>query len=256
MLIFELNYPGTWLKHEDPKLSFEIQNLLQHLESQFYEANIALNLFLQSQRERQQELRMENTVADFQKRTESRRRIATALGIDAEDWQTRDHEVDVHMKREKWLSGAPPREHEHLKVFIYAKAFLYALDGFDKFLGVISKEPGIPAGVVEAAGRVTEFFPHLRGVRNTAQHLEDRTRGLDQRKKKIDLMPVENGAFSAPSGGLFLNCLNGTQYGSTMSNGHYGEVDVSPDSMQKLQNLMQDVINAFNWTGPRSHKPS
>ena len=256
MLIFELNYPGTWLQHEDPKLRFELQNLLQHLQSQFYEANIALNIFLQNQRVQQHDFSSENPVEDFQKRRESRQRIATALGIDTEDWETRDYKVDIHMKREKWLSGTLPSEHEHLKVFIYAKAFLYALDGFDKFLGVMSKEPGIPAGVVDAAGRVTEIFPHLRGVRNTAQHLEDRARGLDQRKKKIDLAPVENGAFSSPSGALFLNCLNGTQYGSTMSDGHYGEVDVSPDSMRKLQNLMQDVINAFNWTGPKSHKPS
>jgi len=41
---------------------------------------------------------------------------------------------------------------------------------------------------------------------------------------------------SAPNGGLLiLNSLNGAKYGSTMADGHYGEVDVSPESMERLQ---------------------
>ena len=53
-----------------------------------------------------------------------------------------------------------------------------------------------------------------------------------------------------------LNCLNGSSYGSTMSDGHYGEVDVSPESMIKLQEILQAVLQAFKWKGPRQHMPS
>jgi Haloacid dehalogenase-like hydrolase len=71
-----------------------------------------------------------------------------------------------------------------------------------------------------------------------------------------DVEPITNNFINAPGGGvLVLNNLNGTRYGSTMSDGHYGEIDVSPESMQRLQAVLQALLLLFKWRGPRQHAP-
>lgn len=46
MFVFEIITPGTWLDYDDRDWSWIIQNQLRSLESQFFEANAALNLFV------------------------------------------------------------------------------------------------------------------------------------------------------------------------------------------------------------------
>jgi hypothetical protein len=41
-----------------------------------------------------------------------------------------------------------------------------------------------------------------------------------------------------------------------MADGHYGEVDVSPESMNHLQTILKEVLNSFKWKGSPQHKPS
>jgi len=103
------------------------------------------------------------------------------------------------------------------------------------------------------------MFPDLRRVRNTAQHLEDRSRGLGAGKnpKPMTLQPVENRLISAPEGGvLVLNSLTDNRFGCTMSDGHYGEVEISPQSLQVLCGLLHEVLQCFQWKGPVQHAPS
>lgn len=45
MFAFEIVTPGTWLDYGDWSWSRKIQNQLDSLKSQFFEANTALNLF-------------------------------------------------------------------------------------------------------------------------------------------------------------------------------------------------------------------
>src|SRR5690606_26510642 len=121
----------------------------------------------------------ENWERDAQRRSEIRREIEQEYGgfPGHEQWDEINFKTEVRFKREKWSNGFQPREFEHNLPFIYARAFLYAIDSFDKFLGVLSREDGVPEIVAELHGQVGEAFPDLRGVRNSAQHLEDRSRG-------------------------------------------------------------------------------
>lgn len=41
-----------------------------------------------------------------------------------------------------------------------------------------------------------------------------------------------------------------------MADGHFGEVDVSPESMEKLKSIIQKTFNAFEWEGPKQHLPT
>lgn len=260
MFVFEIVTPGTWLDYDDRDWSWRIQNQLRSLESQFFEANAALNLFVNAQSIRPSFADKSTWERDSQRRSEIQRAVEQERGgfMSREQWDEIHFEVEVRFKREKWSNGGIPREFEHNLPFIYARAFLYALDAFDKFLGVLSKEANVPEQIAMFHAQVAEDFPHLRGVRNTAQHLEDRARGLGagNTPQPLGLKPITNSLINAPSGGvLALNCLNGSSYGSTMSDGHYGEIDVSPESMQRLQKILEGVFQSFTWRGSKQHAP-
>ncbi len=258
MFVFEIITPGTWLDYDNRDWEWKIQNQLRSLESQFFEANAALNLFVNAQSIRPSFADRDNWERDSQRRSEIQRAVEQERGgfNSPENWDEIRFETEVRFKREKWSNGGVPQEFEHNLPFIYARAFLYALDGFDKFLGVLAKEENVPEELAKFHAQIAEKFPHLRGVRNTAQHREDRARGLGVGNKLLDLKPISNSLINAPGGGaLILNGLNGSRYGSTMSDGHYGEIDVSPDSMQHLQQILEGVLQAFKWRGSKQHAP-
>jgi hypothetical protein len=261
MFVFEVTVPGTWLEHEDRAWAWRIQNQLRLLISQFYEANLALNFFMGAIRKPPSFANREAWERDSRRRAEISRIVEQergGWGWGVADWESVRFEAEVRFKREKWANGGIPREFEHNVPFLYARAFLYALDGFDKMLGVLAREPGVPEELTEWHRKVEDAFPDLRGVRNTAQHMEDRARGLGAGKnpKPLDLKPVQNALVHAPGGALILNSLNGSRYGSTMADGHYGEVDVSPESVERLQFILEGVLARFKWHGPKEHLPS
>lgn len=252
MHIFDLTIPGTWLVHRDSQERFELRTMINHLQHQFYEANVALNLFSQFDPE---QTNLSDWEQDFRRKSELRRIILAQRGTLENNMDDIDFEVDVHFKREQWSQGIMPIEFLGSKRLIYARAFLYALDRFDKFLTELSKSPGAHAELKILALRVIATFPHLRKVRNSSQHLEDRARGLDQYKRPLKLRPVNNGFVTSSHGTLILDSLNGSKYGATMHDGHYGEIDVSIESMTRLQEIMQDVLDSFIWKGAKTYLP-
>jgi len=50
LFIFEIIIPGTWLDYDDREWTWKIERQLDSLQSQFFEANLALNLFLSAQK--------------------------------------------------------------------------------------------------------------------------------------------------------------------------------------------------------------
>lgn len=260
MYVFELTTPGTWLDYPDQDWVWNVAGILRNLQEQLYEANTALNLFEGAEARPSSQFNREQQQADAEHRAQVRRAMAREADSDSHDFGDRiSHEAEIRFKREKWSNGHVPRELEQKVVFIFARAFVYALDGFDKFLGVLAKEHGVPPCVADLSVSIDSLFPDLRGVRNTSQHLEDRSRGLGpgRNPKQMTLQPVENGMISAPGGGvLVLNSLNGNRFGCTMSDGHYGEVEISPQSVKLLYTLLQEVFGCFQWVGPIQHFPS
>lgn len=263
MFVFEIIIPGTCLDYEDKEWTWKIERQLDSLQSQFFEANLALNLFISAQSSRSHSFSKDTWEADRQRRLEISQILEEEYTRQGKSYGDNSDEIyletEIRLKREKWQQGIVPREFEHKIVFIYARAFLYALDAFDKFLGVLSKEENVPEVIAELHKKISDVFPDLRGVRNTAQHLEDRSRGLGagRNPKPLDLKPIESNFINAPNGGaLVLNSLNGSKYGSTMADGHYGEVDVSAESIRHLKEILNDILGTFKWRGPKQHKPS
>ena len=208
MYIFEIIKPGTWLDYEDRDWSWEIEGILRSLEGQFYEANLALNMFLHSiQRDRDSHSK-EQWEAESNRRSEIQREVEKKHDNpnDHEVWGEILLEAEIIFKREQWQSGKLPREFEHNQAFMHARAFLYALDSFDKFLNVLKKQSNVPSVLEEIHTRFGTAFPHLRAVRNSSQHMEDRSRGLGagRNPQPLELKPIDSGLIKSEGGALVL----------------------------------------------------
>ena len=153
MFVFEVIVPGTWLDYEDREWAWKIQNQLDSLQSRFFEANLALNLFTSTKNARTSLSIKDTWDTDTQRKQEIRNEIEMQLLTQGKSWHEIYDEVslqtDIIFKREKWQQGSPPAEFEHKLVFLYAQAFLYALDGFAKFLAVLSKEDNVPETILD-----------------------------------------------------------------------------------------------------------
>lgn len=258
MYIYEIIKPGTWIDSEDRDWAWNIEGLLRSLEGQFFEANLVLNMFLNTISRDRSNTSREQWEADSNRRAKIRKEIESGFdnSYDHNNWEEIHFQTEVAFKREQWQAGRIPREFEHNQASIHARTFLYALDSFDKFLNVLKKTECVPDKIEEIHEKLGESFPDLREVRNSSHHMEDRTRSLGKYGKPIDLKPIDNQLIKADGGALVLNCLNGTRYGNTMADGHYGEVDVSPQSMELLSSIFQEVLDSFQWKGQKSHLPS
>ncbi|WP_162890637.1 hypothetical protein [Salinibacter ruber] len=259
MFIVELTYPGTWLDYEDDEWSWEMRKLVQMLENPLTEACLALALFEQQRAKPRDKPDREQWEEDSNRRREIEKELEAELNVDPFDPEARQElysSVERELKREKWESGELPKQYSHRLIFMHAKSFLFAVDRIEKILGAIAEKDGVPDEVVEAKDAFEDIFPDLRGVRNTVAHIEDRGRGLDHRKEDLDLKPVQNRLVNAPGGGaLILESLNGNEFGSTMSDGHYGEVEISLENIVKVCECIQNVIDALEWRGPQMHYP-
>ena len=70
MFVFEIIVPGTWLDYEDSDWTWKIQNQLYSLQSQFFEANLALNLFISAQTSRSHSFSKDTWDANSKRRRE------------------------------------------------------------------------------------------------------------------------------------------------------------------------------------------
>ncbi|EQD78707.1 hypothetical protein B1B_00574, partial [mine drainage metagenome] len=163
------------------------------LETAVAEANLSLLMFERHQSSfaaigvpSQEEWR-----ANMAERSEAERRLESALPpIPVEQqWAAREGirlQAEIEVLRARSARGLVPTGLLHHEPFIWARAFVYALDAIRKTLLVIAQQPIAS----EAAGARTELdqrIPDLVGVRDTAHHPEDRIRRLDKRGKPITL---------------------------------------------------------------------
>lgn len=260
MIIYEIEKPGTWLNQGNDEDNWNIQNLLGHLIDSFYEMNLSLNLF--NDEKVRSKLTRDLERDSWDKDNELRREIHEEVKSNysetdfLEKYDDINFQTEIKFKRKQWSTGKIPSTFSNSLIFIHARTFLYALDNFERLLAALTDENGVPTTELKKSHELLlANFPNLRGVRNSAHHKEDRIRGLTF-NKKIDLKPISNNMFNAPSGGVLItNSLNGNKYGSTLANGNYGEVDVSENSLIILGEMLQEVLNSFSWTGSKEHLP-
>ena len=260
VLVFDVTFPGTWLDIEDPQLCSEIRKLLFALETHFFEATMALNLFIRQpiqkeyysffDRYEQYGMRLEELEKNLM-RQHGETQLTTAIREQAAE----------SLRQEKFADGIFPRQFLLIQSMIHAKAFIYALDGFEKSLGVLSKIAGSPECLAEIHSEIKRAFPYLKGIRNSSHHMEDRVRGLGRGSngkegKPINLSSALELEIETRGQVVFLDALRGSTFQTMMENGGIGSIDVSADSMEQLQSIFSQVLGAFRWKGSPDIKPS
>ena len=253
MHVLMVTIPGRWLDADDPSWAFDVERLVRLLEGQYVDASVALNLFdadasRAAARLGSGEPARDDVQDEFE--VELRRREGE-IGSDRfwrENFTVRRESVQAVLKR-RWERGEWPDDFERRKEFLHAHSFVFALDGFLRTLQVLAGTRDAPQNVVAVATNLRMALPHLKRVRDSAAHLEDRGRGLGKREQQLDLKPVDNSLFKAPAGVLGLSNLNGSKLGYTTEAGDYGEIDVSVATLSLVRDAFQQVIDAFRWRG-------
>jgi hypothetical protein len=249
MHIAEIIYPGTWLDLPDRELAFELEGMLRNLQDRVAEAAIALTLFEMSSHPRT------DPRAEWERDAQIQKEIHDQLRAEVGDLYFRDFEnyrleSERRALRRKAELGIAPRSYAYKVPFIHAHSFVYAVDSFGRFLDELCDYDAIPTAVREARDNFNNRLPMVRKIRNSAIHLEDRSRryASPQDKRKGKRMEVE--------GFLGLSNLEGNQLCYTIDDGTYQRLSVSPETLGVLVETINNVLHSFPWKGPPHVAPS
>jgi hypothetical protein len=249
MHVAEIIYPGTRLDLPDRDLAFELEGMLRHLEDRVEEAAIALTMFESSASARA------DPRAEWERDAHIRQEVDNHLRAEVGDACFRDFdryrlESERRVLRKRAELGVVPRTYAHKVPFIHAHSFVYAVDSFGRFLDEICDYDAIPQGVSETRYEFDSKLPMVRKIRNSAMHLEDRSRryASSNDKRQGKRMDVQ--------GFLGLSNLEGNFLCYTIDDGTYQKIAIGQDTLQVLVETVNKVLHAFPWKGPAHVAPS
>lgn len=249
MHLVEIFYPGTWLDLTDRDLAFELQGMLRSLEDRVVEAAIALTMFDSSTSSRA------DPRAEWERDANIRQQVDNEVRAEVGDayFHCLDRyrlESERRVLRRKAELGVVPRSYAHKVPFIHAHSFVYAVDSFGRFLDEICDYDAVPQEVIEARDEFDRRLPMVRKIRNSAMHLEDRSRryASSNDKRKGKRMEVQ--------GFLGLSNLEGNLLCYTIDDGTYQKIAISQETLQVLAETINRVLHAFPWKGVPHVAPS
>jgi hypothetical protein len=119
---------------------------------------------------------------------------------------------------------------------LYAKAFVFALDGIEKLLNRLSENWNPPKEINRLYEEYKKYFGHLKHIRDSAIHIEDRGRGVTRKGKRLDTNII------------VLGCFNERRYTFTGEDGMQYEIEISEATLNTAKSIIQDIINSYSWT--------
>ena len=262
--IFPLRYPGSFLAGLPDEQSHRVSGLIHVLEGHLADGAMALALYTEARARAATPPPRWDPADPWHAR---RRELEAAAEAQlpphlspAERWAARERiqaDAEWEVTSARAAAGEVPREYMHRLPLLYAHAFLYALDGIIKTLAVLADEPGLSPNIAQASVALEQSLSSVRGVRDSAHHLEDRARGLDRHRRPLNLQPIMNNAINAPRGGVVaLGNLNRDLLGYTTADGSHQEVEISKGTLHLAQQAIQQVIDSLQWRGHSSMVPT
>ena len=118
---------------------------------------------------------------------------------------------------------------------IYAKAFVFALDGIEKLLNRLVSIYNSPKEVKQLHEEYKEQFGHLKHIRDSAIHIEDRGRGKTRKQEPLDTNIIVIGGFIE------------RRYTFTGEDGRQYEIEISESTLKKAKLIIQEIINSYSW---------
>jgi len=257
---------GIWIEGLDEDVGRQVESLCRVMESNVTDAVLALAMFEQAAAASHHSAFGEG-VWERDRALEQRRREeleAQKPEVDGEwygDRMTRLYEqAKRDVVRAKWEAGELPRSYAHRLPFLHARTFLTSLAQLGRAMSEMAKlDTGDAKTTIrEACDRFDAALPHVKPVRDSIEHAEDRMRGLGRDKKTMTLAPISNRMIEAPGGGVLVgDALNNRHYGCTVDDGSYAEVEVADDTLEVAREAVQAIFDALPWrSGHRQLEPS
>jgi hypothetical protein len=119
---------------------------------------------------------------------------------------------------------------------IYAKTFVFALYNIKSLLSKLANMHP-PSEVKEFVKKYNDRFGHLKHIRDSATHIEDRGLGLNRDGKQISTNLLILGSFLERR--FTFSGENGMQY----------EIEISDQTLSAAKEIIQAIINSYTWTG-------
>lgn len=240
------------LSMPDHTLNHQMGGLLHSAITSFYEANAALWGFNTALDALWADMEVDTFDAD-----RDRHRVILE-SLEAQFGENDNHSDLAHLmlNREKWEAGRLPTA--FIKAFpqIHAHGFLFSLDALGKYLGVIAKHPQVSGVAQDAAKRFEAELPEVRQIRNSAQHREDRIRGLKQGNTPLPEKEIDAFGVSAPAGNTVVMAhLSDNTLAYTNADGEVIGLDVTTETLILARDILQAVLDAFPWRGSTSYYP-
>jgi hypothetical protein len=121
---------------------------------------------------------------------------------------------------------------------LYAKAFVFALHGIEKLLQrLCHKSMHPPSGLQLLYRDYRSQFGHLKHIRDSAIHIEDRGRGVARDQKPIPVNILVLGSFIEK------------RFTFTGEDGKHYEIEISDKTLLIARDILQKVIDVYTWIG-------
>jgi len=118
---------------------------------------------------------------------------------------------------------------------IYAKAFVYALDGINNLLSNICINLHPPKPVEILKQEYQNKFGHLKHIRDSAIHIENRGLGKDKKGNPLNTNIIILGSFIE------------RRFGFTGNDGKQYEIEISGRTLLTAKDIIQKVIESYDW---------
>ena len=119
---------------------------------------------------------------------------------------------------------------------LYAKAFVFALDGIEKLLNRLGVMCNPPKEIKHLHEEYKKLFGHLKHIRDSAIHIEDRGRGKTRKQEPLDTHIIVLGSFIE------------RRYAFTGEDGRQYEIEISESTLKTAKSIIQEIINSYSWT--------
>lgn len=119
---------------------------------------------------------------------------------------------------------------------LYAKSYVFTLDGIGKLLSRLCQKMGPPPEVLSLFKKYNSHFGHLKHIRDSAIHIEDRGRGVTRSQEPINTNVLVLGSFIERR--FLFTGEDGKQY----------EVEISETTLNCARTIIQEIINAYSWS--------
>jgi len=118
---------------------------------------------------------------------------------------------------------------------IYATSFVLSLDTIAKLLHALLKYLDPPPQARSLVEKYQDHFKHLRHIRDSILHIEDRGRGKDRHQKRI------------PANLLVLGVYIKNRFQYTGADGCMHSVEISETTLYSAHEIIQAIINSYKW---------